>query len=88
MAKLIAPPVSFFCKGFFLVYTSASYHVRKLAKWIELIFCKLNFQKTYEELVKSVLQLQNLTKGKGKLYKNEKSQVSIERTYVFSYIKS
>ena len=47
-----------------------------------------SFQKTYEELVKWILQFQNLTKEKGELYKNGKSQVPIKRTFLFSYIKS
>ena len=43
MTKLIASPVIFSCEGVFLVYVSTSYHVTKLAKWMELIYSELNF---------------------------------------------
>ena len=92
MAKLIASPVSFSCKGFFFGVHLSFIPCQKVSKMDRPNFLQVklfkNFQKTYEELVKSVLQFQNLTKGRGELYKNGKSQVSIERAYLFSYIKS
>ena len=76
MTKLIASPVSFSYKEVFLVYVSASYYVTKLTKMDGADFLRVklfkNFQKTYEELVKWVLQFQYLTKGKGELCKNGK----------------
>ena len=78
-------------KGFFGVRTGfiPCQKVSKIdrANYLRVKLFK-NFQKTYEELVNSVLKFQNLTKGKVELYKNGKRQVSIKRAFLFSYIKS
>ena len=37
------------------MYTSTSHHVRKLAKWMELIFSELNFLKIFKKHIKGLL---------------------------------